>query len=136
MKEIIIYDTQNMSDLIMSLKVLIDRIIRCVDTYLVDNHSFSFRAINLRLLTGYEKYQDHYTFNFIDGSVDYNYKNAKRLIGDKIPDGFIQINKNEIINVAYIKIIDEYGVWLAYNSRVKRISDKYRNKLLEKLDLK
>ena len=135
MNKILMYDTRKCSDMMLCLRDLINDIMLIDDPYVIDDSSGVLRAVNLRLLKCYEKHDQNYIFDFIDKKVNYSSKYGKSLLGDKVPYGFFQINRSDVVNKSYVREVNDKGLYLYNESLARPIGEKYMPNVLRMLGI-
>ncbi len=134
MKIFLEFDDENFIELERVLKISLEGIKNLNTHFLVEPDNKALNAISLVQLKCYEKHKDTYKFFFADKSVvDYDYRVAKRLLKNRVPRGFIQINKSDVVNFAYIDRVFDNSVYIYGEDFSRKIGSVYRNDFEETL---
>ena len=134
MRELILFDGDSLVDLVKILRMVLSRIKRLEAHNLKTNTYGYLKAVSLTQLTCYEKHKDFYRFIFYDKTTaDYDYRVGRNFFYNEIPRGFIQINRNDVVNMSYIKRVDLEGVYLINEKKKKKIGETYKEKFYETL---
>ena len=130
----LMYDNENYIDLERILSSTLNDMSKLDTEFLFDVEGSSVEAISLMRLVCYEKHRDIYRFFFInEPAVDYDYRVGKRLVHNRIPDNFIQINKSAVVNMSFILRVEDNDIYLSGEKEPRKVGRVYKQKLIDEL---
>ena len=105
------YETKSFLEMLRALRVVLHDINIC-DVYLTVSDKYTTKIMARRNLIMYEKGSRFYKFIYDSNTVILDSRTARKLLGDRDMDGFIQINKSYVINMAYFSNVGDRVVYL------------------------
>ena len=128
MKRELSYDTDNIMEMMNALKtVLLDIDAVNIMGSSSDRNVSSF--VNLKNLIRIVKSSKTYKFVFTDYEKLLDARPARRILGKEEMRYFVPLNRRDVINPAYIEMMDERGVHLKGQKEPIKVSRSCRQKL-------
>ena len=134
MKKTIEVDTKDIQD--------ITRVIREIISWLQNSDDFitipfcaDKATVRVSNLIRYEKYCRHYVFVYEDDEYICTSMIGRRLTDNNTLPGFFAINRNDVINLKYVKKVCNYKVYFKDGKTVLIVSRRRAQALVKMLEL-
>ena len=133
MKVILEYDNDDLFEVLDTLTYLLNDLNGHNDDFFVSYHGGVINAINLIRLKCYEKHLTEFKFHTSLGYVVYDQRVGRRLIPSETPNGFMQINKSDFVNLTYVDHIKDNDVYVIGEKDPRKIGKIYRRAVYDRL---
>ena len=133
MVEIIRFDDENILDILNGFKILIDRFNKyhmkwLLKSILAVRSNIPLVLNNVVMIEAHSKY---YVIHYKGYVKIMDARTARKHFHDRKIINFVRVNKNYIVNIAYIEFIDQQGyVHLQHVKNPIKITDAFKDKLL------
>jgi hypothetical protein len=134
MKEVLVFDPNNIVDLLMCLKVITRYILR-IDIYQKTATKNVTNILSFKNLIRYERYEKFYNLYYEGYNTMLEARTARKVLNKMVYPGLVPINTNNVINVCYLQCLDSLGVHLKHTNEIIVPSRAGRQRLEKYLNL-